>query len=104
MCLIILGALQVRAEIPADAVWIDVRTPAEFAQGHLEQATLIPFDGIEAGIARLQLPKDTPIYLYCAVGGRAEKARQRLEALNYSAVTNVGGLQDARQLIAADAP
>ena len=104
LCLIILGALQVRAEIPADAVWIDVRTPAEFAQGHLEQATLIPFDGIEAGIARLQLPKDTPIYLYCAVGGRAEKARQRLEALDYSAVTNVGGLQVARQLIAADAP
>ena len=104
LCLIVLAAVQVRAELPAEAVWIDVRTPAEFAQGHIEQATLIPFDGIEAGIAKLQLPKDTPIYLYCAVGGRAEMAKQRLEALDYSAVTNVGGLQDARQLIAADAP
>jgi len=104
LCLIMLAAAQVRAELPAEAVWIDVRTPAEFAQGHIEQATLIPFDGIEAGIAKLQLPKDTPIYLYCAVGGRAETAKQRLEALDYSAVTNVGGLQDAQQLIAADAP
>lgn len=87
-----------RAEVPADAVWIDVRTPAEYANGHLQQATLIPFDGIEAGVARLQFDKDTPIYLYCAVGGRAEKAKERLEALDYTNVTNVGGLQEAEEL------
>ncbi len=88
------------AEIPANAVWIDVRTPAEYEQGHLPEATLIPYDGIEKGIAALKLPKDTPIYLYCAVGGRAEKAKQTLEAIDYSAVTNVGGLADAQKLVA----
>lgn len=86
------------AELPDNAVWIDVRTPGEYNQGHLQQAQLIPFDGIEAGVARLKLPKDTPIYLYCAVGGRAEVAKQRLQAQSYSNVTNVGSLEKAREM------
>jgi phage shock protein E len=86
------------AEVPLDAVWIDVRSPTEYASGHLQQATLSPFDGIEAGIAQLQLSKDTPIYLYCRSGGRAEVAKNRLEALDYTNVTNAGGLEDARKL------
>ena len=89
-----------RAEVPADAVWIDVRTPGEYQQAHLQQAQLIPFDGIQAGVARLELAKDKPIYLYCAVGGRAEKARQSLLAAGYTNVTNAGGLENARQLAA----
>ena len=88
------------AELPANAVWIDVRTPAEYEQGHLPEATLIPYDSIEKGIAALKLSKSTPIYLYCAVGGRAEKAKQAFEAIDYSAVTNVGGLADAQKLVA----
>ena len=88
------------AQVPADAIWIDVRTPAEYAQGHLQQAQLIPFDGIETGVAGLKLPKDAPIYLYCAAGGRAEKARQSLLAAGYTNVTNAGGLENARQLAA----
>ncbi len=86
------------AELPADAVWIDVRTPAEYERGHLEQARLIPFDDIGAGVAGLQLAMNAPIYLYCAVGGRAEKARQSLIAQGYTNVVNVGGLEDARAL------
>lgn len=87
-----------RAQVADDAVWIDVRTPAEYAQGHLQQARLIPYDGIEAGVAGLKLPMDAPIYLYCAVGARAEVARQRLQHQGYSNVTNVGGLEQAREL------
>jgi phage shock protein E len=87
-----------RAQLPPDAVWIDVRSPAEYEEAHLEQARLIPFDGIEAGVSGLNMPKDTPIYLYCAVGGRAEVARRRLEAMGYTKVTNVGSLENAREL------
>lgn len=89
---------QAGAEVPAGAVWIDVRTTAEYAEDHLDQATLIPFDGIETGIAELQLGRDTPIYLYCGSGGRAEIAKQRLEGLGYTNVTNAGGLDEAREL------
>ena len=101
---VMLAGAGVHAQVPADAVWIDVRTPAEYSQGHLEQAQLIPFDGIEAGVERLGLARDTPIYLYCAVGGRAEKARQSLIAEGYSNVTNAGGLENARQLAADSQP
>ena len=89
------------AEVAADAVWIDVRSPSETASGHLQQAILIPVGGIEAGVAQLQLGKDAPIYLYCAAGGRAENAKGRLEALGSTGVTNVGGLEDAQKLAGA---
>ena len=92
------------AQVPADAVWIDVRTPGEYAQGHLPQAQSIPYDGIEVGVQALDLSSDAPIYLYCAVGGRSEIARQRLQALGYSNVINAGGLEDARKLAAAAGP
>jgi phage shock protein E len=98
------NASAAQAQLPADAVWIDVRTPAEYASGHLPQALLIPFDSIEVGVAELGLAKGTPIYLYCAVGGRAEKARQSLQALGYTNVTNVGGLDNARQVAGEAAP
>lgn len=94
----LLATTTVRAQIPPDAVWIDVRSPGEYASGHLSQARSIPFDGIEAGVHKLQIDRDAPIYLYCAVGARAEVARKRLEVLGYSKVTNVGSLENARKL------
>ena len=98
------NASAAQAQLPAGAVWIDVRTPAEYASGHLPQAQLIPFDSIEVGVAKLGLAKGTPIYLYCAVGGRSEKARQSLLAQGYTNVTNLGGLDDARQFASETAP
>ena len=91
----LLACVVTQAQVPADAVWIDVRSSGEFAEGHLPQARHIPFDGIEAGVSGLDLAQDTPIYLYCGSGRRAEMARQRLQTLGYSNVTNVGGLDDA---------
>jgi len=107
MCFLVSWLLAIagaRAQVPADAVWIDVRTPSEYAQGHLPQATNIPFDGIVVGVAGLKLPKDTPIYVYCGSGGRAEVARKHLAADGYTHVTNAGGLDDARKLAAEAAP
>ncbi len=96
----VLVHLTALAQAPADAVWIDVRTPAEYQQGHLPQARLIPYDAIVAGVKALGLQKDAPIYLYCAVGGRAEMARQQLQVLGYTNVTNAGSLENARRLAA----
>ncbi len=98
------GMATAHANVSPEAVWIDVRTSAEYNQGHLEQARHVPFDRIEVGVAGLQLAEDTPIYLYCAVGGRAELAKKRLQAMGYSNVTNVGGLEQARQLAGEGRP
>ncbi len=91
------------SELPEDAVWIDTRSPGEFAEGHLPGATLIPFDAIDTGILGLELDKDAPIYLYCGSGRRAEAARQTLERQGYTRVTNVGGLNDALEMTGQEA-
>jgi phage shock protein E len=75
--------------------WIDVRTPAEYAEKHVAQATNIPYTDIVAGMAQLDLARDAPIYLYCGSGRRAGLAQQALEAEGYSNVSNLGGLDEA---------
>jgi phage shock protein E len=95
---LVLSSLHTAAQVQDDAVWIDVRTVAEFEAGHVEGAIRIPWDGIEKGVAELGLSKDTPIYLYCGSGGRSGKAKDRLDALQFTAVTNAGGLDEAREL------
>ena len=79
------------------ALWIDVRSPAEYQQRHRPDAFNIPHDDIAAGIAALQPALDTPIMLYCKSGRRAELAAQTLTALGYTRVVNVGGLEQALQ-------
>ena len=86
------------AELPGNAVWIDVRTAEEFASGHLEGAHNIPYESIEAGVAALGLDEDTPIYLYCRSGRRSGIATETLGGKGFNSVTNVGRLEDARAL------
>ena len=90
------------ADLPEGTVWIDVRSAEEFSEGHLDGAILIPHDEIDAGISKLDLSPDTPIYLYCRSGRRAGMARDRLHELNYNTVINVGGIDDARRLTGQD--
>lgn len=85
-------------------VWIDVRTPAEYQQGHLQQANLIPYDEITEKISVLNLKKDQPIYLYCRSGHRAGIAQNTLNNLGYKNVINMGAFQElAKQYPSTDA-
>lgn len=78
-----------------EPVWIDVRSAQEYAQGHKQGALLMPHGEIEAAIAATDIAKDDTIYLYCRSGRRAGVALQKLEALGYTQVENLGGLQEA---------
>lgn len=75
---------------------IDVRTPGEWKQDHIEGATLVPYDQIGQKIAALGLDKNAPIGVFCKSGGRAETAKNSLQALGYQNVVNLGGIADAR--------
>lgn len=86
------------AEVPADAVWIDVRTAEEFAGGHLEGAHNIPHEKITTGVAGLGLDQEAPIYLYCRSGNRSGIATDSLVKEGYTRVINAGSLEDARVL------
>jgi phage shock protein E len=75
----------------AGAVILDVRTPAEYAAGHLPRARLIPFDQLAARAAELP-GKDQPVLLYCRTGRRTALAAATLAQLGYTAVYDMQGL------------
>ena len=79
-------------ETRKDLLLVDVRSPEEFQGGSLPGATLIPFWDFAKG--RYDLPKDKPILLICAVGGRSLACGQMLAAQGYGEVYNLkGGLE-----------
>jgi rhodanese-related sulfurtransferase len=79
-------------ETRKDLLLVDVRSPDEFRRGALPGSTLIPFWDFTKG--RYDLPKDKPILLVCAVGGRSLAVGQLLNAKGYREVYNLkGGLE-----------
>ncbi|MDO4906230.1 rhodanese-like domain-containing protein [Neisseria sp.] len=78
----------------AAGIWIDVRSPEEYRQGHLQGALNIPADKIGAEIAAASPDKNAPVNLYCRSGRRAEAALQVLKKMGYTNVTNHGGYDD----------
>ena len=81
----------------AKGIWIDVRTPEEFKEGHLKDAVNIPVDQIGARIGSVSPDKSAPVNLYCRSGRRSEAAWQELKKMGYTNVTNHGGYQDLLQ-------
>jgi rhodanese-related sulfurtransferase len=80
---------------------IDVRTEAEYAEGHLKGAVNIPLGDIaEGNIEVLEGEgKNEQLLLYCRSGARAERARALLEIKGFTAVENLGALEDARRAL-----
>lgn len=77
------------------ALILDVRTPGEFAQGHVAGAVNIPLQELKARQAEVQPYKDQEIAVICAVGGRSATAARYLKTEGYDQVYNVlGGTRD----------
>ena len=93
--LLMLATVATSIALAGDITWIDVRTADEFNQQHVAGAVNIPYEEIDAGISKLGLKKDATIYLYCKSGRRAGIAKESLDALGYTGVVNVGGLEAA---------
>ncbi len=74
---------------------IDVRTPEEFAAGHIDGAINIPYDQIDANLPALKkTQKEENILVYCRSGRRSEIAKQTLSKLGYKGVQNGGGMTE----------
>ena len=77
-----------------DYVIIDARTDEEFAEGHIENAILIPEYEI-TNRAEKELPdKEQLILVYCRSGRRSKIASEELVKLGYSNVKEFGGIID----------
>ncbi|HNX74619.1 MAG TPA: rhodanese-like domain-containing protein [Candidatus Rifleibacterium sp.] len=87
-----------RQLVASGAVIIDVRTPSEYADGHLENALNIPLDKISGDIARQVPDKNKPVLLYCLSGSRSGIASRLLKNRNYTSVHNLGSFARARSI------
>lgn len=74
-----------------EAQLIDVRTPEEFAGGHLYGALNIDFSTGDFKQRISQLPKDKPTFVYCLSGGRSSAAARELRELGYAPVYEMNG-------------
>lgn len=69
---------------------LDVRTPEEFAQGHIKGAINISHDQIEKNLSKIIKNKDQTVVVYCRSGRRAANAENALR---------IAGFSDLRHLI-----
>lgn len=70
-------------------ILIDVRTPAEYAEGHYPQALNHELDLIMAGDYP-DVPQDAHIQVYCRSGNRSGIAMQLLTQAGFTHVENIG--------------
>ncbi|MDC0862579.1 rhodanese-like domain-containing protein [Flavobacteriaceae bacterium] len=71
---------------------LDVRTPQEYQQGYIEGAVLINFfDPDFVTKVSTIFDKNKPLYIYCAVGGRSNKAVRKLIAVGFDSVYDLKG-------------
>lgn len=70
---------------------LDVRTPGEFAQGHLEGANLINIQDSDFQNKVNELDKDQTVYVYCRSGGRSGSAARMMENMGFKHVVDMSG-------------
>ena len=68
---------------------LDVRTPQEYAEGHVPGAVNVPYDQLASRLA--EVPKDKDVVLYCKSGRRAGIAADVLAANGYTRLSHLEG-------------
>lgn len=81
---------------------VDVRTPQEYAEGHVPKAINIPNETI-ATTPPAGLPdKGQRIFLYCRSGRRSHDVAQKLAAMGYKDIVDFGAVTDWRGALTKD--
>lgn len=83
------------SETSATPLIIDVRTPEEFAAGHLDGAVNIDATAADFSERIAELDPKGAYTLYCRSGNRAARAAELMTAAGFTEVRNAGGLEEA---------
>ena len=70
---------------------IDVRTPEEYENQHIDHAKNINWNGNDFEAKANALDKKKPVFVYCMVGGRSKKASEKLVEMGFSKVYDLQG-------------
>lgn len=84
-------ALLARIESGTAPVILDVRSRAEFVNGHVPGARHIPFWRISRRIGELAVPTDAELVVYCGHGPRAVLAGRALRRHGFTRITYLEG-------------
>lgn len=79
-----------------DTVVVDVRTPSEYAGGHLDGSINIDLQSPDFGSAISELDPDDEYVVYCQSGNRSAQAAAAMEAAGLD-VQDAGGISEAEQ-------
>lgn len=71
---------------------LDVRTPAEYHEGHIEGAINVPNEEINDKEIKRLPDKDQMIFVYCRSGNRSKDASEKLVKLGYTNIIEFGGI------------
>lgn len=82
-------------ELEAGTVIIDVRTPAEFAAGHLQGAINIDIQSPEFHDRIAALPVDGRYVIYCRSGNRSRQAVAVMTGAGFTNLVDVGSVSRA---------
>ena len=73
---------------------VDVRTPKEYADGHVPGALNIPNEDIGSTQPSQLSSTDDKLIVYCRTGVRSKQASDKLVALGFTEVNDMGGIVD----------
>ncbi len=79
------------------AFLVDVRSAAEFAEGHVKGSVNIPVDQVQSQLAKFKDKKH--IVVFCRSGMRSSQAKSTLERNGFTNVTNGGTWQSVNSFI-----
>lgn len=80
---------QLKKMVEKGALLLDVRSPQEFDEGHLENAISLPEYEIKEKANSMLSDKSQVIIVYCSTGHRSQKAQKMLQKLGYEKVYNL---------------
>lgn len=75
-----------------DYVIVDVRTPDEYAEGHIPNAINIQNETINETVYNKLKDKNQLILIYCRSGSRSRQAAYKMQKLGYTNIVEFGGI------------
>ncbi len=79
-------------ESESNYIILDVRTPGEFAAGHIPGAINVPNESIAEQEPSKLPDKNQLILVYCRSGSRSKRASEKLAKIGYTNIVEFGGI------------
>lgn len=86
-----IAATELKTVLKDEVQLVDVRTPSEFAGGHISNALNIDINNADFDAKIQQLDKSKPVYIYCQSGKRSSNAARRMESLGFTKIYDLKG-------------